>query len=175
MLDNLFEHPEFREHRYWSRQRYTPNETIITEGGQGRELFLVRHGMVRVTGCAQLEQGGAIHPGFCDLGPGNVFGEVGLLPGLTRMATVIAVMDCELAVIDGAGLLEFFDAYPGVGYRVMLAMYEQTANRLDQTNRQLLRLLAWGLRVHKIEDHLGTGSGVAVDAESRMSACPGAW
>ena len=168
MLDILFKHPEFREGRYWSRQRFRTNQTIIAEGEQGRELFLVRHGTVRVTGCAQLEQGGAIHPGFCDLGPGNVFGEIGLLPGQTRMATVMAVTDCELAVIDGAGLLEFFDVYPGIGYRVMLAMYEQTASRLDQTNRQLLRLLAWGLRAHKIEDHLRAGTATA-GGEARIS------
>ena len=161
MLENVFDHPDFREDRYWSRQRFTANETIITGGEQGRELFLIRRGSVRVTGRAQLEQGGVIHPGFCDLGPGNVFGEVGLLPGMTRMATVMAITDCELAVLDGAGLLEFFDAHPGIGYRVMLAMYAQTASRLDQTNQQLLRMLAWGLRVHKIEDHLQAGSGMA--------------
>lgn len=164
MLDNLLDRPEFREDRYWSRQRYAANETIITEGESGREVFLIRCGTVRVTGCAQLEQGGAIHPGFCDLGRGDVFGEVGLLPELTRMATVMAVTDCELAVIDGIRMLEFFDAHPAIGYQIILAMYEQTASRLVQTNRQLLRVLAWGLRVHRIEDHLQAGQDTAGDA-----------
>lgn len=165
--EHLFSHPGFREGRHWYRRGFAANETVIAEGEHGRELFLVRQGIVRVTGSAHLEQGGAIHPGFCDLGPGELFGETGLLPRLARTATVTAVTDCELAVIDGEALLEFFDRHPETGYRLMLALYEQAASRLDQTNRQLLKILSWGLRAHRIEAYLDAGLGMAASGETR--------
>jgi CRP/FNR family cyclic AMP-dependent transcriptional regulator len=163
LYENLFAHPEFREGIHWCRRVYAANGVIITEGERGRDVFLVRHGTVRVTGCAELEQGGTIHPGFSDLGAGDLFGESGLLPDACRTATVSAVTDCELAVVDGEKLLAFFESHTAVGYRFMLSMYAQAASRLDQTNRQLLKVLAWGLRAHGIEEYLD-GDG---DAKAR--------
>ena len=159
----LFAHPEFREGIHWRRRVYAANEVIITEGERGRDIFLLRHGAVRVTGSAELEQGGAIHPGFSDLGAGELFGEGGLLPDTRRAATVSAVTDCELAVVDGERLLTFFETHPAAGYRFMLSMYAQAASRLGQTNRRLLKVLAWGLRAHRIEGYLDGDS----DAEAR--------
>ena len=120
LFECLFAHPGFREGGHWCRRRYVTNDVIITEGEQGRELLLVRHGTVRVTGCAELEQGGVIHPGFSDLGAGELFGESALLPGARRTATVTAVTDCELVVIDGERLLAFLEAHPRTGYAVGL-------------------------------------------------------
>ena len=154
LCESLFKHPEFREGRHWSRRRYAASDVIVTEGEQGRELLLVRHGTVRVTGCAELEQGGVIHPVFSDLGAGELFGESALLPGARRTATVAAVTECELAVIDGERLLSFFEAHPRTGYRFMLTLYALAASRLAQTSGQLLKVLAWGLRAHRIESHL---------------------
>jgi CRP-like cAMP-binding protein len=139
---------------HWYRRVHAANEAIISEGERGRDIFLVRRGTVRVTGCAVLEQGGTIHPGFKDLGAGELFGESGLLPDTRRTSTVSAVTDCELAVINSERLLDFFETHPAAGYRFMLSMYAQMASRLGQTNRQLLKVLAWGLRAHRIEGFL---------------------
>ena len=162
MQDTVFGHPEFREGIYWQGRKYPAGEIIITEGEYGGEIFLVRAGQGRVTGNAELEQGSVIHPGFCDLGEGALFGEAGLLPRHRRMATVTGLTDCELVVIDGERLRTFLGRHPDIGYRFMLALYEQTASRLDQTNTRLLRLLAWGLKAHRIEHHL--------DAETSSSS-----
>ena len=164
-VGELLSHPEFVEGRYWTRRLYAVNDTIISEGEFSGDIYLVRDGIVRVTGNTELEQGGVIHPGLCDLGAGEFSGEAGLLPHLPRMATVTAVTECELAAVDGEQLLAFFERHPDAGFRFMLAIYEQTASRLDRTNRRLLRLLAWGLRAHRITSHLEVDPEVAVGVE----------
>lgn len=168
VFESLFSHPGFREGRVWQRRVCAANETVIREGQRGAELFQVRRGTVRVTGSAALAGGGAIHPGYCDLGAGEVFGESGLLPGLPRTASVITVTDCELAVIDAQALLAFLEAHPATGYAVLLALFENTTRRLDQTNRRLLRILAWGLRAHEIEPHLDADPGAAIGGTPRV-------
>jgi len=150
----LFAHPRFKEREHWVRRPYPANKVVITEGECGKELFIVLHGTVRVTGNIELEEGSTIHPGFCDLGTGAVFGEFGVLTHHLRTATVTTVTECELAVIDGDRLHEFLEAHSRIGYQVMLEMLETVAERLTSTNRKMLKLLAWGLKTHNIERHL---------------------
>jgi CRP/FNR family cyclic AMP-dependent transcriptional regulator len=150
----LLAHPRFKEGEQWVRRSYPANKAVITEGECGKELFVVMRGTVRVTGNIELEGGNTIHPGFCDLGAGAVFGEFGALIHSLRSATVNTVTDCELAVIDGDRLYEFFETDSSIGYQVMLEMLEAASERLTSTNRRTLTLLAWGLEKHDIERHL---------------------
>ena len=150
----LFTHPLFKEGEHWARQTFPANKVVIAEGERGKELFLVMRGTVRVVGNVELEGGSTIHPGFCDLGAGAVFGEFGVLTHHLRTATVMTVTECELAAVNGERLHEFFEAHSSIGYQVMLEMLETVAERLTSTNRRTLMLLAWGLKRHDIERHL---------------------
>lgn len=150
----LFAHPRFKEREHWVRRPYSANKVVITEGEFGKELFIVMRGTVRVTGSIELEGGSNIHPGLCDLGAGAVFGEFGVLTHSLRTATVTTVTECELAVIDGDRLHEFFETHSRIGYQVMLEMLETVAERLTSTNQRMLMLLAWGLKRYDIERHL---------------------
>ncbi len=151
ICDKLLEHPGFRESEHWVRRYFSANEKIISEGDTGREVFVLQRGSVRITGSVELQQGEAIHPGFCDLEAGAVFGEFGLLSQNQRSATVITVTDCEIVVIDGERLLEFFEQHPGIGYRFLLELLENSARHLDQTNRKMLKMLAWGLQARNLD------------------------
>jgi len=73
-----------------SERRFAAGEAIVTEGEESDEFYMVEFGRVRVT------QGGR------ELrveGPGDYFGEIGLLRDVARTATVTALDDTVLAVM----------------------------------------------------------------------------
>lgn len=56
------------------------------------------------------------------LGPDDVFGEIGILSGIPRTATVTAATDSRVLELDGSDFLDLVAAGPGVSLR-MLDMY----------------------------------------------------
>jgi small-conductance mechanosensitive channel/CRP-like cAMP-binding protein len=77
-----------------ARERlFGPGEIVVRQGDAGQSLFIVQTGQVRVT----LEQG---QKEVARIDPGGVFGEMSLLTGDPRTATVAAVGDSVLLEID---------------------------------------------------------------------------
>src|SRR5438477_626225 len=73
-------------------RRYRTGQTLMSQGGEGDELFLVLDGIVGV------EVDGTA---LAELGPGVVLGERALLEGGRRTATITAVTRCKVAVVPG--------------------------------------------------------------------------
>ena len=65
---------------------------IMSEGELAREVCVVLEGTVRVTSGSHV---------VADLGPGEVFGEMGVVTGKHRNATVTAMTDVRLIVMFG--------------------------------------------------------------------------
>lgn len=150
----LLRHPEFTEGLHWSRVFYGPHQTIVEEGEVGSQVFLVLGGRVRILGDVTVGEDRRIRPGFFDLDVGEVFGELALFDREPRSASVVAVTDCELAVIDGDRLLAFLDQHTDLGYEVLKELVTALVGRLRNTNRKLFSLMAWGLRAHGLDEHL---------------------
>lgn len=83
------------------RRRVAAGEVVVAEGEPAQEFFVVLSGEVEVT------QGGVV---LRREGPGEVFGEIGLLRDVPRTATVTAVTDVELLVL---GRQPFLDTVSG--------------------------------------------------------------
>ena len=79
------------------RRRLGPGEVVVTEGEPAHEFFVIVAGEVEVT------HDGAV---LRREGPGEVFGEIGLLRNVPRTATVTAVTDVELLVLGRKPFLE---------------------------------------------------------------------
>jgi hypothetical protein len=73
-------------------RRLRPGETLVEQGDPGDELFLLFDGVLSV------EQDG--RP-VVEVGPGAILGEMALLEGGRRTATLRAVTPCRVAVVPG--------------------------------------------------------------------------
>lgn len=136
------------------RAIFDAGSTIIVEGAEERTLYLIEQGHARVLERVELEGRRHIQPGLCDLGPGEVFGELSLFEAVPRSASVVAVERCEVLVFDGAALVDYLDRHPARGYVVLRALFKVVNARLRQADRRLGSLFAWGLKAHGIDRHL---------------------
>lgn len=153
-LEQLLTHPDCAEGVLWQRQRVKSKAMVFRQGDTGRDVYVVLSGVVQVVGAVELEGQRRINSGFFELGSGAIFGEFALFDSKPRSASVMAVNDCELAVIDGQALLNFFDNHPDIGYVVLKELIALMIERLRKTNSKLFSLFAWGLKVHDIDKHL---------------------
>ncbi len=133
---------------------YAVNDTIVSEGRDDRRLYLIEKGSVRVSGRVALGDGRHIQPGLCDLGVGEVFGELSLFDIGSRSASVTALEDVELLEFNALALEDYFDQYPEQGYAVLKKLLNILSGRLRQTDRRWEQLFAWGLKEHGIDQHL---------------------
>lgn len=87
-------------------KKFKQGEVIIAEGTTGKALYIIRSGRVEVSKQAR---GGVVQ--LAVLGPNEVFGEMSLIDDRysTRTATVRALQDSELIILDRQG----FEAYIG--------------------------------------------------------------
>jgi CRP-like cAMP-binding protein len=153
-IEEIVQDPEFAEGSAWRRRSFQANDTIVQEGSEGRSLFLIESGSVRVTARVVLEEDRRVQPGICDLQAGELFGELGLFESHPRSASVMAITDTQLIEIDGEQLSGYLDAHPEIGYQVLKALFAIVIARLSSANRRIEYLLGWGLKAHGIEKHL---------------------
>lgn len=102
---------------------------VIVAGDEPDDLYVVRSGRLGVV-VADAAPGSAVPP---DLGAGDLFGEIGLMRSIPRTATVTALTDAELTVVDGAVFTAV--AHPGPNVEPLLGV---ARTRLSRTNPSLL-------------------------------------
>jgi small-conductance mechanosensitive channel/CRP-like cAMP-binding protein len=81
--------------RHARLERYTAGEALVRQGEAGRSLFVVRAGDVRVE-----KADGSSTRELARLGPGSFFGEMSLLTGEPRSASVVALGEVEVVVVE---------------------------------------------------------------------------
>ncbi len=86
---------------------YSSGELVIEQGDAGRDLFIVKSGEMEVS-----VDSGRGSETVAQLGSGKVFGEMSLMTGAPRAATVRALTDCELLVIDHSAFREVLNSSP---------------------------------------------------------------
>ncbi|MBN1419427.1 MAG: mechanosensitive ion channel [Planctomycetes bacterium] len=81
--------------RWTKRVQYTRGETIFRQGEAGESCFIIVAGRVK----GRVEYEGAAHANEFELGPGTLFGEMSLVTGLPRTATISTDEEVELIEI----------------------------------------------------------------------------
>jgi CRP-like cAMP-binding protein len=109
--------------------RYRQGEVIIREGDAGQEMYFIESGRVRVvrgTGPQALL--------LAELGAGDLFGEMALLTGSPRSATVTAISELNLWAMSQADFDAMVTAYPNLA----LALSRLLSDRLRSTDARFL-------------------------------------
>ena len=84
------------------------SEEVVGQGDDGESLYVIAAGMVRVA--IQMPEGESRE--VARLGAGDYFGEMSLLAGDPRTASVTAHTECQLLEIDKDALRPVFDKHP---------------------------------------------------------------
>ena len=88
--------------------RFAPGETIMVEGEEGGAMYQVLHGEVEVL----KQQPDAPPLRVTSLKPGDIFGEMSMLSGSRRSATVRALQECVLLEVSREQLGPLLKANP---------------------------------------------------------------
>ena len=116
-----------------TKMEYRAGERIFAEGDPSYYCYQVVRGRVDIV----LMPGGRQEV-IASLGPGEVFGEMGVIDSGPRSATAIAAEDSECVVYSALDLLDQFDENPSTTIEVMKTL----VRRLRQSNRRYSRIEA---------------------------------
>lgn len=110
------------------RREFAPQQTIVREGGPGDAAFLVVSGLVAVR---HKDPESGVEFLLAELGAGQMFGEMALITGHPRTASVVALEPTVCAVLERADFERALQDHPGVAFALARVM----AERLDRANR----------------------------------------
>lgn len=105
--------------------RAEPEDVLFREGEIGDFLYLILEGRVRVTNEVSPDK-------VFTLKTGDVMGEIGLLDGLPRTATVVADVPCELFRLSRSDLEAFLEMEPNLAFKLMRVMNRKVRAALDR-------------------------------------------
>jgi CRP-like cAMP-binding protein len=108
--------------RVGRRQRFASGEAIVTKGADDPGLYVL------MSGSASVEAGGRTHV----LRPGDFVGEMALLAGRPRTATVVAVDPVEALVITTMYFRPFLIANPSVAVHLLEVVAERLRTLQDE-------------------------------------------
>jgi CRP/FNR family transcriptional regulator/CRP/FNR family cyclic AMP-dependent transcriptional regulator len=124
-----FDEGELRRVAELSRIIEAPAGTVITQIGEpGDSFFVIIDGTVMVR--TPVGAGS-------QLKPGDFFGEMSLLDGEPRSATIVAATDLRLLVVDRAHFWRLLEELPDLIRRI-LTMLSRRVRRLEQTVHTIL-------------------------------------
>ena len=113
------------------RTRFTHGEALMRQGDDGESFYVLVQGKVQ----GSIASSDAARPIEFELQPGALFGEMSLLTGLPRSATMTAVTNCELLEFDRdafAHLLSLREEIPRVLSDLAAARAKENAASLEK-------------------------------------------
>jgi CRP/FNR family transcriptional regulator, cyclic AMP receptor protein len=104
---------------------------VFHEGDHSDACYVVRTGDLRVT--REHSDGRAI--ALATLGPGDIFGELAMLDGGTRSASVETLSDCELLGLPATDVRRVIAGHGDIAAKLIVAI----TRRLRETNERVAR------------------------------------
>ncbi|HXE99534.1 MAG TPA: Crp/Fnr family transcriptional regulator [Solirubrobacterales bacterium] len=110
---------------------YPAGVRVFHEGDRSDACYLVRSGDLRVT--REHPDGRAI--ALATLGPGDIFGELAMLDGQARSASVETLSDCSLLALGAADFRRLLGQHSQISVKLVAAL----TRRLRETNERVAR------------------------------------
>jgi len=125
---------------------YAPGEIVVRQGDAGSELYVLERGQVELV--VGNEQGMPVRLEVLD--PGAVFGEAAFLTGGRRMATIVALSECEVLSVPKSAFHDLLDKNNALSERLTQVL----ANRMDLLSQALNKAAEAGLDEDRRSDML---------------------
>jgi SulP family sulfate permease len=122
--------------RYMRRTAHTAGSIVFREGDPGRELFFIMKGAAS----AHLAQqnGGSIR--LVTFAAGTIFGELAILDGGPRSATIVADTDLVAFVLGADAFVALSREHPPIAIKLLASLGRELSARLRQANRTIHQL-----------------------------------
>ena len=115
-------------------------EVLIRQGESGDSLYIVLDGRLRVI---LYEQAGHAPKILSEIGRGESVGEMALITGETRSATVIAIRESHLIQLTQAQFNELVEKYPQITMKIAGGILKRMRRSLNErASRDIIRSLA---------------------------------
>ena len=118
--------------KYGVLQNYKKNSVILSEEESGSALFVIVEGKVKISRASGDEKEVIL----AILNESDFFGEMSLLDGMTRSATVTAIEDSKLFMIQRNEFLDLLKKYP----EVSIALVTEMTKRLRAASMKIKAL-----------------------------------
>ena len=112
------------------RRDFPPNQPIVREGAPGNSMFFITSGLVEIR---KKDPQSGIEFLLTEMGPGQNFGEMSLLTGKPRSATVNAVQPTTCAILEAPSFQEIIFEYP----KMALALTKIMAERVESASQHV--------------------------------------
>jgi len=109
--------------------------TIFSKGDPGNSLYAVISGTVKISISSPDGRNAILNM----VGPGEVFGDMGVLSGQPRSADATANTNCEIYVIDRRDFLPFVRSQPALSMKLIELLCERLRRTSDQVEQVILR------------------------------------
>ena len=102
-----------------------PRHAVVRVGEMGDAMFFVVDGSLEVD----------LHPNPIRLGPGDFFGEMGLLQNTVRNADVVSLSECQLLQLPSDNFWRLIEQHPDLGDRIREVMETRLWQVDDMTTK----------------------------------------
>jgi CRP/FNR family cyclic AMP-dependent transcriptional regulator len=113
-------------------RRFPKGARVFHEGDESDACYVVRSGEVRVT--REHSDGRAI--ALATLGPGEIVGELAMLDGEVRSASVEALSDVELLAISAPDMRGLLERNPEITSKLVVALTRRVRETNERVSRQ---------------------------------------
>ena len=113
-------------------QHYEKDRLILIEEDIGKTLFLIQKGRFKVSRMS--DDGREVILSI--LGPGGFFGELSLIDGKTRSASVTAIEDSEALLLYRGEFIALLEEYP----QISISLLKELAARIRKSDTQIKSL-----------------------------------
>jgi len=119
------------------RRDFPPNQIIVREGAAGNSMFFITAGVVEVR---KKDPNTGIDFLLSEMGPGQNFGEMSLLTGKPRTASVTALQPTTCAVLEQKDFQELLLQYPKIGIALTTILAERVETASQQVGIEFINL-----------------------------------
>lgn len=125
--------------KYFRKQEYKAGDKIVKEGDAGDRMFVIREGAVKITKALSPTEEKVL----ANLVDGDFFGEMALLDGSPRSASVYAISPVKMLELYRASLQEFIEKEPQIGVKVLYNLAKILVERIRASGDKIRDILIW--------------------------------